>query len=132
MRNKKISTVKNPFRKEKIFKGLGVSPGVAVGPAHVREFGNTEIPRYQIKNSKVASELKRFVSSVKKAKDQLADLKKKSKTLPEATAEELGYLMDAHLHMLEGSRLLRGVERRITKNLVNAESAVQDEILETA
>ncbi|MCH2676751.1 MAG: phosphoenolpyruvate--protein phosphotransferase [Alphaproteobacteria bacterium] len=132
MRNKKISTVKNPFRKEKIFKGLGVSPGVAVGPAHVREFGNTEIPRYQIKNSKVASELKRFVSSVKKAKDQLINLKKKSKTLPEATAEELGYLMDAHLHMLEGSRLLRGVERRITKNLVNAESAVQDEILETA
>ena len=70
--------MKKSFRKEKLFKGLGVSPGVAVGPAHVREFGNAEIPRYQIKSSKVASELRRFVSSVKKAKDQLENLKKKS------------------------------------------------------
>ena len=51
MKNKNISTVKNSFRREKTFKGLGVSPGVAVGPAHGREFGNAEIPRYQI-NSK--------------------------------------------------------------------------------
>ena len=129
---KRKSHSKSLSRKEKTFKGLGVSPGVAVGPAHVREFGTAEAPRYRIKRSTARSEVQRFFSAVEKAKNQLKSLKEKAKTLPEATAEELGYLMDAHLHMLDGSRLLRGVERRIKEDLVNAESAVQDEILETA
>jgi len=130
--HKKKLARKNLSRKEKIFKGLGVSPGVAVGPAYVREFGTAEAPRYKIKYSNITLELKRFVSAIEQAKDQLKNLRKKANALPKATAEELGYLMDAHLHMLDGSRLLRGVERRIREDLVNAESAVQDEIFETA
>ena len=37
-------------------------------------------------------------------------------------------LLDAHLHMLADSRLVRGVERRITADRLNAERAVQAEI----
>ena len=47
-----------------------------------------------------------------------------------AAAEELGYLLEAHLQMLSGSRLIRGVERRIKEERVNAEAAVQAEISE--
>ena len=42
-----------------------------------------------------------------------------------ADAEEVGYLLEAYLQMLSGSRLLRGVERRIAQDKINAEAAVQ-------
>jgi phosphotransferase system enzyme I (PtsI) len=59
---------------------------------------------------------------------QLRKLKSKSATLPDSAAEEVGYLLDAHIAMLTNSRLVRGVERRIAEDRVNAERAVQIEI----
>ena len=43
-------------------------------------------------------------------------------------AEDVGFLLDAHLAMLSNSRLTRGVEKQIVTDRVNAESAVQAEI----
>ncbi len=116
--------------KERTLEGLGVSPGIAIGPIHVRESGAVEVPEYAIRPKEVDSELARFDEAVGRTRRQLLKLKSKAQTLPEATAEELGYLLDAHLHMLEGSRLIRGVEDRISEKLTNAEAAVQAEISE--
>lgn len=116
--------------KERTLEGLGVSPGIAIGPIHVRESGAVEVSEYAIPPKKVDSELARFDEAVGRTRRQLLKLKSKAQTLPEATAEELGYLLDAHLHMLEGSRLIRGVEDRISEKFINAEAAVQAEISE--
>ena len=45
-----------------------------------------------------------------------------------AAGEELGYILDAHLQMLSGSRLIRGVQKRIASERINAEAAVVKEI----
>lgn len=116
--------------KERTLEGLGVSSGIAIGPIHVRESGAVEVSEYCIQPEHLDSELARFSEAVKRTRRQLLKLKSKAQTLPEATAEELGYLLDAHLHMLEGSRLIRGVEDRISGKFLNAEAAVQAEISE--
>ncbi|HAQ33263.1 MAG TPA: phosphoenolpyruvate--protein phosphotransferase [Rhodospirillaceae bacterium] len=116
--------------KERTLEGLGVSSGIAIGPIHVRESGAVEVSEYCIQPKHLDSELARFSEAVKRTRRQLLKLKSKAQTLPEATAEELGYLLDAHLHMLEGSRLIRGVEDRISGKFLNAEAAVQAEISE--
>ncbi len=116
--------------KERTLEGLGVSSGIAIGPIHVRESGAVEVSEYCIQPKHLDSELARFSEAVKRTRRQLLKLKSKAQTLPEATAEELGYLLDAHLHMLEGSRLIRGVEDRISGKSLNAEAAVQAEISE--
>ena len=121
---------KAPPRKERILEGLGVSPGIAIGSVHVRESGAVEVSEYRISPKHVKSELARFSKAVKRTRRQLLKLKSEAQTLPEATAEELGYLLDAHLHMLEGSRLIRGVENRIAERFLNAGAAVQAEISE--
>ena len=121
---------KKAANKERVLKGLGVSPGISIGPIHVRESGAVEVSEYAIPPKKVDSELTRFSEAVERTRKQLLKLKSKAQTLPEATAEELGYLLDAHLHMLEGSRLIRGVENRISGKFLNAEAAVQAEISE--
>ncbi|MCK6451715.1 MAG: phosphoenolpyruvate--protein phosphotransferase, partial [Alphaproteobacteria bacterium] len=59
---------------------------------------------------------------------QLTKLKTKSSALHGSAAEEVGYLLDAYLQMLAGSRLVRGVEQRIMSQRINAERAVQAEI----
>jgi phosphotransferase system enzyme I (PtsI) len=120
------------LRAERVFDGLGVSPGVAIGPAHVIEAGFIDVPEYTIAEGAVAAEQERFADSLAKSQRQLKKLKDKSAALHGTAAEELGFLLDARLQMLSGSRVVRGVERRIAEQRVNAEAAVRAEITQVA
>jgi phosphoenolpyruvate-protein phosphotransferase (PTS system enzyme I) len=115
---------------ERVFQGPGVSSGVAIGPAHVREAGALEVPEYAIPAPKVEAEQRRLAVAIELSKKQVHKLKAKAAALRGAAAEELGYLLDAHLQMLTGSRLVRGADQRIRRDHINAEAAVQAEIHE--
>jgi len=108
-------------------EGLGVAPGIAIGPAFVSD-DNIAVPEYQLEPDQVDAELQRFAAAVALSIKQLRKLKGKSESLPGSAKEEAGYLLDAHLHMLANSRLVRGVERRIRTDHINAERAVTNEI----
>jgi phosphotransferase system enzyme I (PtsI) len=112
-------------RREIVLKGLGVSAGIAIGEAHVVEVGAIQVPEYDIKESEVDAEIERFNEALQKSDRQLKKLKTKSAELHGAAAEELGFLLDAHMQMLSGSRVVRGVESRVRREKINAEAAVQ-------
>src|SRR3954454_14005112 len=112
-------------RREIVLKGLGVSAGIAIGEAHVVEIGAVQVPEYDIPEGDIEAELERFAEALKKSDRQLKKLKTKSTELHGAAAEELGFLLDAHMQMLSGSRVVRGVENRIRRDKINAEAAVQ-------
>lgn len=115
---------------ERVFEGLGVGPGIAVGVTHVHDAGAVNAPEYRIPAGRIEAERQRFADAVSHASRQVAKLQRKARDLPGAAAEELGYLLDAYLQMLKGSRLVRGVDRRIQEQRINAEAAVQQEIAE--
>ena len=92
------------------------------------ETGNLQVPEYEIAADQVEAERQRFVDAAAKACRQIRKLKDKASLLPESAAEDVGFLLDAHLAMLSNSRLTRGVERRIVTDRINAEGAVQAEI----
>ena len=117
---------------ERVFEGLGVAPGIAIGVAHLVESGIAQVREYHIATGEVAAEQARFAEAVAKAQKQIRKLKAKSQNLPPAVAEEVDFLLEAHLQMLTGSRVVRGVERRIAEDRLNAEAAVQAEIAEVA
>jgi len=121
-----------PPGSEEVFEGLGVAPGIAIGTAHFIESGVAQVPEYRLAAGEVAAEQARFAAAVAQAQKQVRKLKTKSQNLPAAVAEEVDFLLDAHLQMLTGSRVVRGVERRITEDRLNAEAAVQSEIAEVA
>ena len=114
--------------REITLEGLAVSSGIAIGEAHVVEIGVVNVPDYEIAEDAVEAELARFQSAQAKSERQLKKLKKKSAELHGAAAEELEFLLDAHLQMLSGSRVVRGVEKRIQQGRQNAEAAVLAEI----
>jgi phosphotransferase system enzyme I (PtsI) len=113
---------------ERVLSGLPISPGIAIGPAFIGDAGAIHVPEYRVGADAVAAERKRLADAVALSLKQLAKLKVKAAALPAAAAEEAGYLLDAHIAMLTNSRLLRGADRRIAEERLNAERAVQVEL----
>ncbi|HEY9163799.1 MAG TPA: phosphoenolpyruvate--protein phosphotransferase [Magnetovibrio sp.] len=119
-----------PASREQIIKGLGVSPGIAVGQVHLRESGSIAVPEYALKATEVDSEVARLNEALRTAQRQITRLKSKASSMPPAAAEEIGFLLEAYEQMLNDSRLVRGAFRRIADDRINAEAAVQAEISE--
>jgi phosphoenolpyruvate-protein phosphotransferase (PTS system enzyme I) len=117
-----------PGKRERVLHGLGVSSGIAIGPGFISDHGEIAVPERRLGPGEVEAESERFAAAVALSLKQLRKLKGKSSALPDSAAEEVGYLLDAHIAMLTKSRLIRGVERRIREERVNAERAVQMEI----
>jgi phosphotransferase system enzyme I (PtsI) len=110
---------------EKFFQGVGVSPGIAIGPVYLAEKGMTRIPEYHIPRQEVPAERERFDAAVQQSQKQLRTLQGKATALSGAAGEEFGYLLEAHIQMLTGSRLVRSVGGIIESELLNAEAAIQ-------
>src|SRR5271155_2612636 len=117
---------------EQRLPGLAVSPGIAIGPAHIVESGDLPVAENHLPQSEIEAERHRFAEAVAVSLKQLRKVKAKATGLPGSAAEEVGYLLDAHLAMLSNSRLVRGVDERISRTRINAERAVQIEIDEIA
>jgi phosphoenolpyruvate-protein phosphotransferase (PTS system enzyme I) len=117
---------------EQKLSGLGVSPGIAIGPAYLSEGGELQVHESHIPEAEIDAERGRFAEAVAVSLKQLRKLKTKASGLPESAAEEIGYLLDAHVAMLSNSRLVRGVDERVGRARINAERAVELEIDEIA
>ena len=113
---------------QRVFEGLGVSPGVGIGVAHQRESGEIQVLEYQVPARRIPEELERFHGAVSRSRRQVAKLVAKAERFHGAAAEELGYLLEAHLQMLKSASLIGAIERRIEDTRCNAESAVMSEI----
>ncbi len=119
-------------RKEQRLSGIGVSPGIAIGPAYIGDRGELPVSESRIAESAIETERARFAEAVATSAKQLRKLKSRATALPGSAADEIGYVLDAHLAMLANSRLIRGVHQRVARQRINAERAIQLEIEEIA
>ncbi len=117
-------------RKEQRLSGIGVSPGIAIGPAYIGDRGELPVSESRIAESAIETERARFAEAVATSAKQLRKLKSRATALPGSAADEIGYVLDAHLAMLANSRLIRGVHQRVARQRINAERAIQLEIEE--
>jgi phosphotransferase system enzyme I (PtsI) len=117
-----------PRKEQRVLVGLGVGSGIAIGPVFISDDGDVAVPEYRLAANEVEAELERFQAAVTLSTKQIRKLKGKATALPDAAAEEVGYLLDAHMAMLANSRLVRGVTVAIAEQRINAERAVQIEI----
>jgi len=116
---------------ERVFNGLGVSPGIAIGVVHLHDnHHDAPVPHYRLAKDAIAAERARFAAAVETTEQQIGKLQTRAKDLPGASGEELGYMLEAYRQMLDNSRLTRGVDKRIVNQRLNAEAALQREIAE--
>lgn len=114
--------------RERVYQGLAIGPGIAIGVAVVHDSSAVSVPEYRIPASGIGRERARFADATADASEQVGRLQLKAKGMGGAAGEDLTYLLEAYQQMLRGSRLIRGVERRIIEDRINAEAAVHKEI----
>lgn len=99
-----------------MYKGIGASPGIAVGRALLFKKEDIVIEPRAVDD--VEKEHARFREALSKTKEQIEEIKRK--TLAEQQA-----ILDAHLMILEDPELIGGVEGAIGAEKINAEAALE-------
>ncbi|WP_336079439.1 phosphoenolpyruvate--protein phosphotransferase [Thalassospira sp. CH_XMU1448-2] len=112
----------------RVITGLGASGGIVIGRAFVVDRQYIQVSRKPIADDAVHAECKRLHDGVAESIDQLKRLKSQSSSADSAASEELGFLLDAYIHMLTQSRLVRGAEELIVSRKLNAVHAVSEVI----
>jgi phosphotransferase system enzyme I (PtsI) len=114
-------------RRELRFSGHPISPGIGIGPIYEALEPKLNFTAKKIQAADIAAETARFEDAVSQSRKQLIKLKTKLAGLPEQSQTEISPLIDAYLHMLGNSRLIRGVRTRIGDRLLAPEAAVMEE-----
>jgi phosphoenolpyruvate-protein kinase (PTS system EI component) len=108
------------------FTGHPVSPGIGIGPVAVAAEPDLVIEHRSIAPDEVEAEAARLEEALARSRHQLAKLRGRLVGLPEASQAEIAPLIDAYVHMLGNSRLVRGARTRV-QGLDGAESAIHAE-----
>lgn len=120
--------VKEPKRRERIFKAIGVSQGVAIGKCFYKENDGFNYSKYFINKINIKKELIRFDKAVNSSILDLRKLIEKSKKGKLPANNEMTFILDAHISMLSSSSLVKDARKQIEKKLINAESAIEEEL----
>jgi phosphoenolpyruvate-protein phosphotransferase (PTS system enzyme I) len=105
-----------------LMRGVGASPGLAVGPAFIVDRRRVKTPKRHIADEEVANELARFDHAINASNEQLERVKKK---LAEREGEDHFHIIEAHQLILHDEHLLDPTRRRIRDEKVNAEWALR-------
>lgn len=115
------------MNEERLLRGVGVSPGLAIAPAVAVRWSFPDVPDRTVHPSDVDREITRLRDAVSEVVDQLEGLRRR--TLHRAGPEEAG-IFDAQIMMAQDEDFLQGVEALIVKNNLAAETAYEFKALE--
>ncbi|MDQ6802796.1 MAG: phosphoenolpyruvate--protein phosphotransferase [Acidobacteriota bacterium] len=110
------------------YKGIGVSPGIAIGRAVIIERREASIFRVPIREEDVGSEVNRFLEALKQTREELAELAQK---VSRSMGDEYASIFEAHALMVSDPSFADKVVQKIESEQVNAEWAlaeVQEEL----
>ncbi len=103
-----------------VLKGIGVSPGVVIGPAFLLDYHKVKILRRQIERGEVDLEKERFVKALSEAESQIRRL---IAEIPEELRQHSG-IFESHLLMLKDRAVYDRTLRLISEEKINAEWAL--------
>ena len=102
-------------------KGIGVSPGIAIGEVSLTERVIFIERKDLISPDKIEKELRRLDKAVERTKTQLTRIKEQIKR---KVGEEHSFILEAHLLMLEDKSMRSGLEKIIKEENCRAEWAL--------
>ncbi|HWE28914.1 MAG TPA: phosphoenolpyruvate--protein phosphotransferase [Polyangia bacterium] len=105
-----------------LLRGVGASPGLAVGPAFIVDRRRVKTPKRHIADDEVAAEMARFDAALGSSNEQLERVKKK---LSEREGEDHFHIIEAHQLILHDEHLVDPTRKRIAEEKVNAEWALR-------
>src|SRR5258707_7618078 len=112
---------------ERLLKGIGVSPGIAIGPIVVVRWALPEVPHRVVPRTQVEKEIRRLRAALKDVRGQLSELRARAE---DRAGLDAARIFDAQLLMLEDKEFISGVAELIRENHLTAEKAFEFKTLE--
>ncbi|MDD3725582.1 MAG: phosphoenolpyruvate--protein phosphotransferase, partial [Candidatus Ratteibacteria bacterium] len=109
----------------KKIKGLGISPGIAIGKAYVIESPSVQVPEYSIDKSSIEQEIERLNEAINTTELQIKELQQ---TFQKEVGQQYGDIFSFHLALLKDKWFKSEVERITRDERINSESAVKKAI----
>ncbi len=107
---------------ERVVEGIGVAPGIAIGPAYLYARAAFEVEERHIDGEEMEDEVKRFERAVSRSE---RDLNKIASVAREKLGEGSSSIFEAQALMLRDSELYEAVLERIRHDRMSADYAVQ-------
>lgn len=102
-------------------KGIGASPGIAIGRVIVKKDPKIEIKKKNIND--VQAEIQKLKNNLKKSKNEIKVIYEKTK---ENIGEEEAKIFEAHMMILDDPEMCGQIEAKIKEAKINAEWAVKE------
>src|SRR5260221_3367003 len=112
---------------ERQVKGIGVSPGIAVGRVVVVRWALPEVPHRVVPRTQVEKEVRLLRAAIKDVRRHFAELRERA--VDRAGADE-ARIFDAQILMLEDKEFIGGVAELIRESRLSAEKAFEFKTLE--
>jgi phosphotransferase system enzyme I (PtsI) len=112
---------------EKPLKGIGVSPGIAIGQAVVVRWAMPEVPHRVVPRSQVEGEVRRLHAAIRDVVRHMEDLKTHAE---DRAGVDEARIFDAQIMMLQDQDFISGIEDLIRENHLTAEKAFEFKALE--
>jgi len=111
-------------KKEIVFKGIGVSPGIAVQQVQILCPQTQHAIQRSIGPEEVPLEILRFENALIATHDQIKQIQKQ---MAEVLGDEHASIFDAHMLVVDDRSFIEDVIRTVKKDLVNVEPVLQAE-----
>jgi len=112
---------------DRLLKGIGVSPGIAIGPTVTVRWALPEVPHRVVGRNQVEKEVRRLRAALKDVRGQLNELRARAE---DRAGVDEARIFDAQLLMLEDRDFIGGVAELIRENHLTAEKAFEFKTLE--
>ena len=106
----------------KVFKGIGVSPGISFGKVTILRDIPFVIPEYRIKKEDVEGEIERFKKAIKETEKELKEVKRKVR---EKLGKKYSDIFSVHIEFLKDKLLTEKTINLIREERINCESALK-------
>jgi phosphotransferase system enzyme I (PtsI) len=104
-------------------QGVGVSPGLALGPVHVVHASVGDIPTWSVAREDVPLEIGRLASALNAAAQRLEERRRR---VAAASGDKDAEIFAVHRMILQDPSALHEVEASIQEQRINAEAAIQN------
>src|SRR5258705_6920662 len=112
---------------DRLLKGIGVSPGIAIGPTVTVRWAVPEVPHRVVPCQQVEKEVRRLRAALKDVRGQIPELRARAEA--RAGVDE-ARIFDAQLLILEEKDFIGGIAELIRENHFTAEKAFEFKTLE--
>ncbi len=110
---------------EQSYYGIGVSPGVAIGSAHLFRQETTAVPQRSIGAEQVEAEYARFLEALGASREQVMSIRER---VAREIGEEQARIFDFQIHIINDTHLAGEVKEHLATRLQNVEIVFTESI----